>query len=143
MLNRFSLQSSSFFCLRSFLGIATATLSLALFAPLLTGCSSSVDDPSTYEGLFSTGFEVVSFTECGASENWWLVTEIGSEAAAESLFTQYHQLTTEAYQPVFVRLKGTPTEKGEYGHVGAYSREFFLSEVIEVRAPASGECVPD
>jgi hypothetical protein len=115
-------------------------LVFAIGATTITGCSLFGDifggDDDKYVGTVSFGFEEVSFRPCGRTEQWWMT---GGEIIAE-LQTQYNDLGVNQYEPVYARLNGEPSEKGEYGHVGAYQREFEVTRIVEVRLLSDGEC---
>ena len=106
--------------------------------PLLVaigGCAStiSVPDDGRYMGFYAQGFEVDGFRPCGSDESWW-VTE-GAE-----LRTRYRELTTRQYEEVYVELRGQVGPRGRYGHLGAYTRELSVDEVITIRPIHPGDC---
>ena len=84
-------------------------------------------------GVYASGFEASILYPCSEPEaKWWLTTD--TEFAE-----QYHTLRGDdmdswsvpgAY--VFVRVNGQLTETGEYGHLGAYEREFIVTEVVDI-----------
>ena len=93
-------------------------------------------EPQDYAGTFRYGFEVISFEPCNSNEVWWLN---GEAAAMTKLRTRYEALT-KTMQPVYVQLRGLISERGFYGHMGGYQREFYLQDVLEVRAIQPGDC---
>jgi len=93
-------------------------------------------DPKDYMGTFTYGFEVVAFKPCNSDEVWWLNGDI---APMTELRTTYEALTKKM-EPVHVRLRGLISERGNYGHMGGYQREFYLQDVLEVRAKEAGDC---
>ena len=105
--------------------------------PPLPSPTATLDGkPQDYAGTFTYGFEVVSFTPCNSTEAWWLN---GEAAAMTELRTRYAALT-KTMQPVYVRLRGLASEHGSYGHMGGYQREFYLQDVLEVRAIQADDC---
>lgn len=114
------------------------TLVSAIAVISMTGCSllGDVFGDSEYEGIVTLGFEVVSFAPCRGGEQWWMTGGDGFD----ELQTKYNSLTELPYEPVYAVLKGDRSGQGEYGHLGAYQREFEVSEVVEVRLPEEGEC---
>jgi len=60
--------------------------------------------------------------------------------AVDSLLSTYRLITDKNYERVFVRLKGDPSKKGEYGHMGSNVREFKLEEIIEIRKAVPADC---
>ncbi len=92
--------------------------------------------PKDYEGSFTYGFEVIAFKPCNSDEVWWLN---GEGAALKELRTQYEALN-KRMQPVHVTLRGLISERGFYGHMGGYQREFYLQAVLEVRDIQADDC---
>lgn len=116
----------------------TAVLAATISITSLSGCSllGDIFGDSEYEGIVTLGFEVVSFAPCRGSEQWWMTGGDGFE----ELQSRYNGLTNLPYEPVYAVLKGERSGRGEYGHLGAYQREFEVREVVEVRLPEEGEC---
>ena len=83
------------------------------------------------------GFEESGFRPCDSKEQWWIA---GGDAVAD-LQTRYNDLGVNWYEPVYAKLRGSKTQTGQYGHLGAYQREFEVEQIIEVRLLAEGECV--
>ncbi len=104
--------------------------------PLPTDTPTPSGEPQEYAGSFSYGFEVVAFKPCGTDEVWWVN---GEPAAMTDLRARYAALT-KTMQPVYVRARGLISERGTYGHLGGYQREFYLQDVLEVRVKQSGDC---
>lgn len=92
--------------------------------------------PKEYEGSFTYGFEVIAFKPCNSDEVWWLNGEV---AALKALRTQYEALN-KRMQPVHVKLRGLISERGFYGHLGSYQREFYLQAVLDVRDIQADDC---
>ncbi len=90
----------------------------------------------SYVGTVSFGFEVSSFRPCGGSEQWWFT---GGEVLVD-LQAMYNDLGVNWYEPVYAELRGEPGGRGEFGHLGAYQREFRISDILEVRLLDDGEC---
>jgi len=106
-----------------------------LFLPLLLGaCASSITDArmERYEGFYTWGFEENGFRPCGSEESWW-VTE-------GDLHSRYADVASQQYEAVYVELSGTVGPEGEYGHLGAYSRELAVEELHEMRPAQAGDC---
>jgi len=93
-------------------------------------------EPKDYAGTFRYGFEVISFKPCNSDEVWWLN---GDAAPMIELRTRYEALTKKM-EPIHVQLRGLSSERGIYGHMGGYQREFYLQDVLEVRAIQAGDC---
>lgn len=101
------------------------------FLVLSTGCDDLFTDE--FEGHYTVGFEVNSFVPCGSKEAWWVT---GSAELVECVGEIDHY----NYRTVFARVKGSESRKGEYGHLGAYDREFEVKEVLECRPPSDDDC---
>jgi hypothetical protein len=99
---------------------------------LFARCREVETDVTLYTGFYSLGFEVSAFTPCGSEEKWW--------TGGAELVERYRDLNVEQYREVFVRLRGNVSEEGNYGHLGAYNRQFEVSEVVEIREVKDGDC---
>ena len=93
-------------------------------------------------GLFSEGFEMASFEPCGQQERWWLQSFGGEEDPfwaevwrLRDVYIAENNIKSAGYvSPVYyVEGRGTLSQKGQYGHMGWYQRQFFLTEVVEIR----------
>ncbi len=92
--------------------------------------------PQDYEGSFTYGFEIIAFKPCNSDEVWWLNGDI---PPLKELRTQYEALN-KRMQPVHVKLRGLTSERGFYGHMGSYQREFYLQAVLDVRDIQADDC---
>jgi len=113
------------------------------FCFFIASCSliNKGDDLSagTYEGHFAWGFETNDFQPCLELGEHWGITA-GDRTAVDSLLSTYRSIADKDYEKVFVRLKGDPSKKGEYGHMGTNVREFKLEEIIEIRKTEPADC---
>ncbi len=110
---------------------ATSTL-----PPTPTDTPMPSGEPKDYAGTFRYGFEVIAFKPCNSDEVWWLN---GEGAVMTELRTRYEGLTKKM-EPVYVQLRGLISERGIYGHMGGYQREFYLQDVLDIRAIQPGDC---
>lgn len=122
-----------------------AIVVVVVFAPVLLSACNLLDwhhsSERSWKGTYAWGFEESAFRACGSTTRWW-VTSSDSEVS-EQLVNEHRQLTSDTmYQEVFVRFRGTLSERGTYGHVGAYERELDVTEIVEMRVLADGECAP-
>jgi hypothetical protein len=105
-----------------------------LLVALLSGCSQSMPWPSAgvYLGYYSFGFETSRFTPTNSDEKWWLSgTNPCSELAHE---------VAPGFTPVlYVEVRGSLSWKGKFGHLGQYSRELTVKEVLSCRKLWPGE----
>lgn len=90
-----------------------------------------------YAGVYSQGIEDSVFEPCGLDEEWKI---IGFDA--DTTFGQrIWERVEEGENPMFVRLRGTPTERGHFdGFFVTYDREFALKDALEVRPLAERNC---
>jgi len=109
--------------------------SLACGAALIfAGCTSSHEPASPSSGVFrgryKRDFEVSSFTPCDSSERWWVSGEVLPLRAPLG----------EKTGTVYAEVRGDLSSKGSYGHLGAYSRELVVREVVTTRLPSDKDC---
>jgi len=95
---------------------------------------------AVYEGKLVTGFETSSFSACGTNERWWL--EGNDRPIANFLASRSELYSTTALDDasLFVRVRGTPSATGNFGHGGSYPRRLTVDEVLDVRPYADGDC---
>lgn len=115
--------------------------SLGLLASLLAVQAAGCQDADVHEGRFASGFETSAFYPCEVDEQWWVHAD---SAAWAKLHAPPARRDTAGYLEAvaFVRLRGEVSPPGEYGHMGAYQREFQVSEVVEIWGPEERSC-PD
>ncbi len=112
------------------------TLGIIVLIVILSASGCGIfdsNDDEVFAGRLSFGFEVSAFKPCGVEEIWWV-------SGSESLFRQYNEIADTEYEEVYARLRGVKSKKGAYGHMGAYQREFTVSEAVVVRKLKSGDC---
>lgn len=93
------------------------------------------DASTLYRGRYVYGFETSSFTKCGSAENWWV--SYPSEDVSKAL---RGVKTEKQYQPIYLEAKGSVSGAGHYGHLGAYKREFTVSEVVKIQKEIPSDC---
>ena len=119
---------------------------------LLVSCTSPRE--SIYEGLFSSAFEVSVFYPCGLSTpeafvgesgyvetGYWLVST--PDSGFNEQLQDFHALRGDTGQlSVYVKVVGTlsPTKEYGYGHLGLYSNEITVSEVLDMKPWDSKQC---
>ena len=112
---------------------------------LLASCTSPQE--KTYEGLFSSAFEVSVFYPCGLSTpeafagesgyvetGYWLVST--PDSGFNEQLQNFHSLRGDTGQlSVYVKVVGTlsPIKEHGYGHLGMYSNEITVSEVLDMK----------
>lgn len=89
-------------------------------------------DEIVVHGHFRSAFELSALEACGEDESWWVTT-------ADGLIERYHAVASNS-EPVFVVLRGRLSKPGSFGHLGAYNRHLQVTEVVDVRSAAEGDC---
>jgi hypothetical protein len=88
-----------------------------------------------FGGIHYWGWESSGFRGCLASETWWMTGEL--RPIFDALFP-------DAPRPVegaaYIRVRGTRSTRGRYGHLGAYPYELVVHEVLDVSADTVGKC---
>lgn len=92
-----------------------------------------------WEGFATLGRGGDSFRPCGSRETWWLKS-IGFTKTLEKLKNQYSQVAEHPYDPVYVRISGELSKKGQFGPLGSYQRVLYIEEILEVRARQDDDC---
>ena len=117
-------------------------------AMLLASCKSPQD--SIYEGHFISAFEVSAFFPCG-TENvdgagywdfaYWL-TSTPESGFSEQLATFISQSESKWEYNLYVKVVGktSPTKKNGYGHLGMYSNQITVKEVLEMKPWDDSHC---
>ena len=118
---------------------------------ILTGVLSGAYEPANpapapalprgeYAGSYREGFETHYLVACGSTEKWVVY---GAEsqlaqlrAANPALLDGYGDFD----RPVYLRLIGTPSATGNYGHLGSYPRRVDVDEFLEVREWHDNDC---
>jgi hypothetical protein len=93
-----------------------------------------------YEGKVIYGLETRSFSPCGSAERWTLQ---GDLSRIKSFIADHPSVQSDSglnLSVLFVRLRGTPSATGNYGHGGSYPREVTVHAVLEVREYLDNDC---
>lgn len=122
--------------------LCVAVASVAGYA-LLRRSLSPPEQPVELTGHMVIGFEIASFVPCqpldppdeppGYGQGYWLSADPGVE-----LYDAYHAAVGEDYLPAYIHLTGRLSPPGQYGHLGAYTRELTITEILEINA--TGVC---
>ncbi len=111
------------------------TFLVGLLAVSLTACASAAPAaPHRYSGTWDFHFETSSFVTDGGEGPYWLV--------GDEVWPQLTAPLNEAGGPwgqVRIIVEGELSDPGQYGHLGAYSRELRVTRVIEATRVASAQ----
>lgn len=126
-------------------------LSLLLLVLAALACQTLSPTPGPtkgeFEGTYSNGFEVSAFVPCegvslatpGYVPAYWL-------SGTSEFYDQYYALVkssgndpADGYLSVYIRFKGELSPPGSYGHLGAYSHEITVTELLEMSLD-DGQC---
>ena len=126
------------------------SLTVALLLCACTSTREEVLEAGVYEGFYVSAFERSEFRPCHSNEEWWVTPVPPLASDMETLYGSLIKPTREIIgeakvgrippRKVFVRLHGTPSEPGAYGHLGSYEREFYLDRIVDVRRARGGDC---
>ena len=117
----------------------------------LTSCFSGED--TVLEGRYTTAFEISDFMPCNTryqKEYWdsannnsvyWL-TSTPESNFNEQLKTYLHLLGPTGELNMYVKFVGniSPTKKNGYGHLGMYSNQVTVTEVVEMEPWMDQQC---
>ena len=98
-------------------------------------------ESGTWEGHVTFGRGGSSFTPCSSKETWWVKSK-GFSKTAEKLQEEYNSIAQKPYEPVYVRVSGDVSRKGQYGRLGSYQRVLYIEEVLEIRPQNDDDCKP-
>jgi hypothetical protein len=96
-----------------------------------------VEGAPVIEGRYVWGAEVESFRPCGDSLTYWVAA---AEPVWQQLRAEHQALTSEPYQPVFVRVHGSPSDEPRDGFALDYDGLFRIDSVVSVSATIPAAC---
>ena len=114
----------------------TSLTCLGIYA--LTAVGRSLES-GVWEGHVTFGRGGNSFNPCGTKETWWVKSK-GFSKTAEKLQEEYNSIVQKPYEPVYVRVSGDVSRKGQYGRLGSYQRVLYIEEVLEIRPRQDNDC---
>jgi len=136
----------------SFIKFSLLIAVLMMLASPLTSCASFVKSEATFEGLYATSFEVSVFYPCGMTEDiddqgnkdlgYWLTST--PDSGFNEQLTEFSALREPTGLRVYVKFIGvlSPTKPfGGYGHLGMYSNQVTVLEVLDMKPWSDSECV--
>jgi hypothetical protein len=101
--------------------------------------AAAADSVREYRGTYATGFEVSWFHPCGApvgDDMWWVTL-------TDEALRQRDSLARTLSGPpgaVYVRWRGTISDRMPAGHMGRGSRYMLVVEVLELRPATEAAC---
>ena len=101
---------------------------------LIVCAHSGVASERVFSGRYTVGFETSQFVPCGKDEKWWVTGDLSAINA------KMKTSPGGEMQTFFVRVMGSVTPPGRYGHLGAYKRKLTVARVIRVRASRPDDC---
>jgi hypothetical protein len=121
-------------------------VSVLLLSALLMGACDLLSDgdprvevgePGVYVGTYSQGIEDSVFEPCGLDERWKIVAFDADTTFGRRIWERVE----EGENPMLVRLRGTPTERGTFeGFFVTFDREFTLQEALDVQPLQGSNC---
>jgi hypothetical protein len=127
---------------------------IIVFAIMVAVLIASCTGPrvSTFQGLYTTAFEVSVFHPCGVRIPTEIVEDVGFqmywlESAPDSGFNErleaFHSLRGPTGElKLFVKFVGTtsPTKPFGYGHLGMWANQVTVTEVLDMRPWVANQC---
>jgi copper homeostasis protein (lipoprotein) len=111
------------------------TLLACLVACSACGRQAVADEASA--GCYTFGHEVNALKPEGSDSVFWVV---GSQDILRRLRTAHDSLTSQPYEPVWVRVVARPSTQAADGFALDYSGLIEIQRVIEIRKALAGEC---
>ena len=111
---------------------------LGVFA--LTAVGRALES-GVWEGHVTFGRGSSGFSPCGSKETWWVKSK-GFSKTAEKLQEDYNHIAQKPYEPVYVRISGEISRKGQYGRLGSYQRVLYVEEVLDIHPKQDTDCKP-
>jgi hypothetical protein len=111
---------------------------MAACAPVHLACAPN----RIYEGIYTWGAEVETFSPCGTGgKEWWVST---TEPIWEQLRNDTMRLTTEPYEGIYVKVTGNYAGPATEETGGAFSTQyeglFKVTKVWLTRKTADADC---
>lgn len=94
-----------------------------------------------YEGIYTWGAEVETFSPCGTGKEWWVRTD---DALSHQLSSAHGNLTSEPYEGIYVRVTGFyagPADEDTDGSFAIqYEGLFRITRVLSIRKHSDLDC---
>jgi len=106
---------------------------------LLSACASQ---SRIYDGVYTWGAEVETFSPCGTGEKqWWVLTGMDME---RQLSVAHERLTTEPYEGIYVKVSGYYAGPATEEKGGPFSLQyeglFEITKVWSTRKRSTSDC---
>jgi len=96
----------------------------------LASCNiKSTQKVKIYKGYYWYNFEESRFSRLCRTELWWM-TESMDEVIPFILKHINNPKTQKSVLPIYLEVKAKVSSKGKWGHLGSYSREITVIEVL-------------
>lgn len=113
--------------------------SVLLLGWMMAGAVGRSMESGEWEGFVMLGRGGDSFKPCGSRETWWIKVK-GFNRLLDDLRVQYNEVAEHPYDPVYVRISGEVSKKGQFGPLGSYQRVVYVEELLEVRTRQDNDC---
>jgi hypothetical protein len=112
-------------------------VSRAALLIMLVGLTACGGRSELRQGYVVFGFETSAFQPCGDAEQWWLTGDTDVMGELDRALLAVDETTGAR---LYVEVRGVLSREGNYGHLGAYPREFHVTEVVQARPEMEGDC---
>ncbi len=103
-------------------------------------CSACTSE-SIYEGVYTWGAEVETFSPCGTGgKAWWVITD---EVLSHQLSSAHGNLTTKPYEGIYVRVSGFydgPPNEAAGAFAAQYEGLFRINKVLFIGKRSALDC---
>lgn len=118
-----------------------AKLNLYYILIMVLILDSACTSERVYEGIYTWGAEVETFSPCGTGKDWWVITE---ETLSHQLSSAHRNLTSEPYEGIYVRVIGFyagPADEDTAGYFATqYEGLFRINKVLSIRKQSASDC---
>ncbi len=116
------------------------TLLLLLIVP------GSINAQEIFKGHYVSAFERKIFSPCGVDDVWWLDGKKHSVYSDLEKFIKKNSLRSgksdlKPNKPVYIKVAGTKSEKGKWGHRGLYQYQLKVTKIIDISV--ADKCLPE
>ncbi len=112
-------------------GVAAGLLMVLLMLPLVSFSDrQSFPHEGAFVGLYYGAFERSDFRQAGTKETWWLKGEVPCKRTARA---------SDGRPLFYVEFQASLSERGSFGHLGAYDRQIVPTRFIACRHATAAE----